>query len=40
VAPKRLLLGNDVYAVATAALHQRLDELESGKDVANFTDAD
>jgi hypothetical protein len=28
VAPKRLLLGSDAYAVVTAALHQRLDELD------------
>jgi NAD(P)-dependent dehydrogenase (short-subunit alcohol dehydrogenase family) len=40
VAPKRLLLGSDAYAMVTAALQQRLDELESGKDLANSTDAD
>jgi NAD(P)-dependent dehydrogenase (short-subunit alcohol dehydrogenase family) len=40
VAPKRLLLGSDAYAMVTAALHQRLDDLESGKDLANSTDAD
>ena len=39
-APKRLTLGSDAYTLATTALHERLDALEAGKNIARSTDAD
>jgi NAD(P)-dependent dehydrogenase (short-subunit alcohol dehydrogenase family) len=39
-APKRLALGSDAYALATAALRERLTALEDAKDLARSTDAD
>jgi NAD(P)-dependent dehydrogenase (short-subunit alcohol dehydrogenase family) len=39
-APLRLALGSDAYAVATAALRNRLGALEAGRDLAHSTDAD
>jgi NAD(P)-dependent dehydrogenase (short-subunit alcohol dehydrogenase family) len=39
-APKRLTLGSDAYALGTAALRERLEALESAKDLAYSTDAD
>jgi NAD(P)-dependent dehydrogenase (short-subunit alcohol dehydrogenase family) len=39
-APKRLTLGSDAYALATAALRERLDALEGARDLAYSTDAD
>ncbi|MGC4808789.1 SDR family oxidoreductase [Micromonospora sp. DT233] len=39
-APLRLTLGSDAYALATAALRDRLAALEAGRDLAFSTDAD
>ncbi|MET7296232.1 hypothetical protein ABZS79_29630 [Streptomyces griseoloalbus] len=39
-APLRLTLGSDAYAMATAALRDRLKALETGRDLAHSTDAD
>ena len=39
-APLRLTLGSDAYTQATAALRNRLDALEAGRDLAFSTDAD
>ena len=39
-APKRLTLGSDAYALATAALRERLHALENARDLAYSTDAD
>jgi NAD(P)-dependent dehydrogenase (short-subunit alcohol dehydrogenase family) len=38
--PFRLTLGSDAYALATAALRDRLQALEAGRDLAHSTDAD
>ncbi|MCS7476881.1 SDR family oxidoreductase [Umezawaea endophytica] len=38
--PLRLTLGSDAYEQATAALRDRLDALEAGRDLAFSTDAD
>ncbi|MFI5680015.1 SDR family oxidoreductase [Streptomyces cellulosae] len=39
-APFRLTLGSDAYALARAALRERLRALEDGRDLAHSTDAD
>lgn len=39
-APLRLTLGSDAYALANAALRDRLRALEDGRDLAHSTDAD
>lgn len=39
-APLRLTLGSDAYVLATAALRDRLEALEAGRDLAYSTDAD
>ncbi|MFF9203221.1 SDR family oxidoreductase [Streptomyces sp. NPDC014986] len=39
-APLRLTLGSDAYAMATAALRDRLEALEAGRSLAHSTDAD
>jgi NAD(P)-dependent dehydrogenase (short-subunit alcohol dehydrogenase family) len=39
-APFRLTLGSDAYAMATAALRNRLNALEAGQELAHSTDAD
>ncbi|GGX69753.1 SDR family oxidoreductase [Streptomyces minutiscleroticus] len=39
-APFRLTLGSDAYAMATAALRDRLQALEAGRALAHSTDAD
>ncbi|GAA2682070.1 MULTISPECIES: SDR family oxidoreductase [Actinosynnema] len=39
-APLRLTLGSDAYALATAALRDRLSALEAGRELAHSTDAD
>jgi NAD(P)-dependent dehydrogenase (short-subunit alcohol dehydrogenase family) len=38
--PLRLTLGSDAYELATAALRNRLDALEAGRELAFSTDAD
>ncbi|WP_306213773.1 SDR family oxidoreductase [Actinoplanes sp. RD1] len=39
-APLRLTLGSDAYELATAAVRNRLDALEAGRELAYSTDAD
>jgi hypothetical protein len=39
-APFRLTLGSDAYALATAALRDRLEAMEAGRNLAYSTDAD
>jgi NAD(P)-dependent dehydrogenase (short-subunit alcohol dehydrogenase family) len=39
-APFRLTLGSDAYELATAAVHDRLEALRAGRDLAYSTDAD